>query len=78
MSARFVLPFIGGNHPFTKADLEGVEVAAVLISVEGDKKKNEQIEGIFKTYLPLWLISIDGSHGILVEALVLNCAVLIK
>jgi len=67
-----VLPFIGGNHPFSKADLEGVEVASVLISVEEEKKRNEQIVGIFKTYLPLWLISIDGSHGILVEALVLN------
>ncbi len=67
-----MLPFIGGNHPFTKADLEGVEVASVLISVEEEKKRNEQIIGIFKTYLPLWLISIDGSHGILVEALVLN------
>lgn len=67
-----MLPFIGGNHPFSKADLEGVEVASVLISVEEEKKRNEQIVGIFKTYLPLWLISIDGSHGILVEALVLN------
>jgi DNA repair exonuclease SbcCD ATPase subunit len=72
MLTKFVLPFIGGNHPFSKADLEGVEVAAVLISVEGDKKRNEQIIGIFKTYLPLWLISIDGSNGILVEALGLN------
>ena len=72
MLTKFVLPFIGGNHPFSKADLEGVEVASVLISVEEEKKRNEQIVGIFKTYLPLWLISIDGSHGILVEALVLN------
>ncbi|MDD1779463.1 MAG: hypothetical protein LUQ65_14975 [Candidatus Helarchaeota archaeon] len=72
MPTKFVLPFIGGNHPFSKADLEGVEVAAVLISVEGDKKRSEQIIGIFKNYLPLWLISIEGQHGILVEALVLN------
>jgi DNA repair exonuclease SbcCD ATPase subunit len=72
MPTKFVLPFIGGNHPFTKDDLEGVEVAAVLISVEGDKKRNEQIGGIFKTYLPLWIVSIDGLNGILVEALGLN------
>jgi len=69
---KFVLPFIGGNHPFSKVDLEGIEVAAVLISAADERKRNENFLGIFKTYLPLWIVSIDGSNGIMVESLMLN------
>lgn len=72
MLYKFVLPFIGGNHPFSKADLEGVEVAAVLINAAEEKKRNENFLGIFKTYLSLWIVSIDGSNGIMVESLQLN------
>lgn len=69
---NYVLPFIGGNHPFSQADLEAIEVAAVLLDVENEKKKKETFQGIFKTYLPLWVISIDGSNGIMVDALILS------
>ncbi|HUX99636.1 MAG TPA: hypothetical protein VMV49_08790 [Candidatus Deferrimicrobium sp.] len=69
---RLVLPFVGGNHPFARADLESIEVAGVLMSAEDEKKKKEKFLGIFKTYLPLWIVSIDGSNGIMVEAMILN------
>ncbi len=72
MFEKYVLPFIGGRHPFTQADLEGIEIAAVLIGAESEKKKKEKFIGIYKTYLPLWIISIDGRNGIMVDALMLN------
>ncbi|MFX1295400.1 MAG: hypothetical protein ACFFD2_11200 [Promethearchaeota archaeon] len=72
MFTKYVLPFIGGNHPFIQEDLEAIEVAAVLMDVEYEKKKKEKFIGIYKTYLPLWVISIDEINGIMVEALILN------
>jgi len=67
-----ILPFIGGEHPFNPSDFEAIEMAAVLMGAEYEKKKKEQFIGIYKTYLPLWIISIDGQNGIMVEALILN------
>lgn len=72
MLSKNVLPFIGGNHPFDRSDLEGIEVAAVLMDAENERKKKEQFIGIYKIYLPLWIISIDGANGIMVEALMLS------
>ncbi|MHA1279071.1 MAG: hypothetical protein ACTSQI_10530 [Candidatus Helarchaeota archaeon] len=72
MLNKYVLPFIGGTHPFAQADLEGIEVAAVLMDAAEEKKKKERFIGIYKTYLPLWVISINESNGIMVEALILN------
>ena len=67
-----ILPFIGGEHPFSPADFEAIEMASVLMDAESERKKKETFLGIYKTYLPLWIISIDGRNGIMVEALILN------
>lgn len=67
-----MLPYIGGEHPFTRVDFEGIEMASVLMGAEYEKKKKEKFLGIYKTYLPLWIISIDGINGIMVESLILN------
>ncbi len=72
LATRLILPFIGGEHPFSQSDFEAIEMAAVLMGAEYEKKKKEQFIGIYKTYLPLWIISIDGQNGIMVEALMLN------
>lgn len=67
-----VLPFIGGEHPFSPDDFSAIEMATILMDAENEIKKKETFSGIYKTYLPLWVISIDGQNCIMVEALMLN------
>ncbi|MHA1265504.1 MAG: hypothetical protein ACTSRS_09740 [Candidatus Helarchaeota archaeon] len=70
--SELVLPFIGGEHPFSPQDFEAIEMAAVLMDAESEKKKKETFLGIYKTYLPLWVVSIDGRNGVMVEGLILT------